>query len=118
MINHKRFELHGFEPDTTNNRMELTAAIEALRSLPDRSKVQMFTDSSYLLNGATVWLKGWKDRGWKRKEGPLLNIDLWQALDVELQRHDIKWHWVKGHAGNVYNEQADQLATGAISKKS
>lgn len=114
IANRKRTEIYGGEPETTNNRMELTAAIEALRSLSDGSTVQMYTDSSYLLNGATAWLKGWKVRGWKRKEGPLLNVELWQALDVELQRHHIQWEWVKGHAGNTYNERADQLATLAI----
>ncbi|MGB4594381.1 MAG: ribonuclease HI [Anaerolineaceae bacterium] len=114
IINRKRKEISGGEPETTNNRMELMAAIEALRSLAEKSNVQIYTDSSYLLNGATAWLKGWKERGWKRKEGPLLNVDLWQELDKELQRHEIKWEWVKGHAGNTYNERADQLATRAI----
>ncbi len=118
IVNRRRKEISGGEKETTNNRMELTAAIEALRSLPDGSDVYMFTDSSYLLNGATAWLKGWKERGWKRKEGPLLNVDLWQALDRELERHNIEWKWVKGHAGNPYNERADQLATGAIPWKS
>lgn len=118
IVNRRRKEISGGEKETTNNRMELTAAIEALRSLPDGSDVYVFTDSSYLLNGATAWLKGWKERGWKRKEGPLLNVDLWQALDRELERHNIEWKWVKGHAGNPYNERADQLATGAIPWKS
>jgi ribonuclease HI len=112
--NRKVKEISGGEAETTNNRMELTAAIEALRLLPEGSQVQMVTDSSYLLNGASVWMKGWKARGWKRKEGPLLNVDLWQALDKQLERHEIKWEWVKGHAGNQYNERADQLATAAI----
>jgi len=118
IVNRRRKEISGGEQETTNNRMELTAAIEALRSLPDGSDVNMFTDSSYLLNGATAWLKGWKERGWKRKEGPLLNVDLWKLLDVELQRHNICWQWVKGHSGNTYNERADQLATSAIPWKS
>lgn len=112
--NRKVKEISGGEPDTTNNRMELTAAIEALRLLPEGSQVQMYTDSSYLVNGASAWMKGWKARGWKRKEGPLLNVDLWQALDKELERHEVKWEWVKGHAGNGFNERADHLATRAI----
>ncbi|NLW72268.1 MAG: ribonuclease HI [Chloroflexi bacterium] len=109
-------EISGGERSTTNNRMELTAALEALRALPVRSQVRFFTDSSYLMNGATAWIKGWKARGWQRKGGPLLNVDLWQALDEQLSKHKVSWNWVKGHAGDRYNERADKLANAAVPK--
>lgn len=107
-------EISGAERQTTNNRMEITAALEGLKALKQPSVVQFFTDSSYLVNAATSWLPGWKARGWKRKDGVLLNADLWQELDRELAKHKVDWTWVKGHAGNRYNERADQLATDAI----
>lgn len=107
-------EMWGAEPQTTNNRMELTAALEALKTLKMPCNVQIFTDSSYLLKGASEWLKGWKQRGWRRKEGALLNADLWQALDAELAKHQVSWQWVKGHAGHTLNERADELAREAI----
>lgn len=107
-------EISGAEPLTTNNRMEITAALEALKALKQPSVIQLFTDSSYLVNAATAWLPGWKARGWKRKGGELLNVDLWQELDREMAKHQISWIWVKGHAGNRYNERADELATDAI----
>jgi ribonuclease HI len=94
--------------------MELTAALEALKTLNKPCSVEFYTDSSYLLKGASEWLKGWKQRGWRRKEGPLLNADLWQALDVELAKHQVSWQWVKGHAGHPLNERADELARNAI----
>lgn len=107
---HER-ELMGGTPDTTNNRMELTAAIEALRALKMPCRVEMHTDSLYLKNGITRWLKGWIKKGWKLSSGkPVKNKDLWQALDTEAARHDINWHWVKAHADNALNNRADALA--------
>jgi ribonuclease HI len=107
-------ELGGADPDTTNNRMELTAAIEALRALNQPSRVTLHTDSQYLKNGIEGWLYGWIKNDWQTiKGGPVQNRDLWQALHAEIQRHDITWEWVKGHAGNEYNERVDQLATQA-----
>lgn len=114
---HKK-EICGAEPQTTNNRMEITAALEGLKALKKPSDVHLFTDSSYLVNAATKWLPGWKARGWKRKDGVLLNADLWQELDREMAKHKINWTWVKGHAGDRYNERADQVATDAIKKLS
>ena len=111
-----RKEINGAELQTTNNRMEITAALEGLKALNQPSVVQLFTDSSYLVNAATAWIPGWKARGWKRKDGVLLNADLWQELDREMARHEINWTWVKGHAGNRYNERADELANKAIRK--
>ncbi len=107
-------EISGGECETTNNRMEITAAMEALRSLKKPCRVVFFTDSTYLLRGATEWLPDWKRRNWKRKEGKLANIDLWKALDEHLGKHAIEWVWVKGHAGNRFNEKADELARKAI----
>ena len=109
-----RKEINGAEPQTTNNRMEITAALEGLKALNQPSIVQLFTDSSYLVNAATERIPSWKARGWKRKDGVLLNADLWQELDREMARHEINWTWVKGHAGNRYNERADELANKAI----
>ena len=114
---HKK-EISGAEPQTTNNRMEITAALEGLRALTSPAVVNLFTDSSYLINAATEWLPGWKARGWRRKDGVLLNVDLWQELDCEMAKHEISWTWVKGHAGNRYNERADKLANDAIRKLS
>ena len=108
--------LTGGEHETTNNRMEITAALQGLRALKTRSQVTIFTDSTYLLQGATEWMPNWKARGWKRKGGKLLNVDLWQAMDQELTRHEVSWVWVQGHAGNVMNERADRLAVAAIPK--
>ncbi|MEA4813008.1 MAG: ribonuclease HI [Anaerolineaceae bacterium] len=114
LFGEKRKEISGGEKETTNNRMELMAAIEALKILKKPCKVQFHTDSSYLMQGASEWLPGWKARGWRRKEGPLLNADLWQVLEPELNKHQISWQWVKGHAGNPLNERADELARNAI----
>lgn len=108
--------LTGGEHETTNNRMEITAALQGLRALKTRSQVTIYTDSTYLLQGATEWMPNWKARGWKRKGGKLLNVDLWQAMDQELSRHEVSWVWVQGHAGNVMNERADKLAVAAIPK--
>jgi ribonuclease HI len=104
-------ELTGGEPDTTNNRMEMTAAIQALEALKAPCAVTLFTDSTYVMKGLTEWLPGWKRRGWKTAAGaPVKNQDLWQRLDAACQRHRIEWRWVKGHAGDPGNEAADDLA--------
>ena len=104
-------ELTGGAAETTNNRMELLAAIEALKSLPDGSAVRLTTDSVYVKDGITNWIKNWKARGWKTAaKKPVKNVDLWQELDSEAQRHSVEWHWVKGHAGHAGNERADELA--------
>ena len=102
--------LAGSEPDTTNNRMELTAAIEALRALKRPCRVDFYTDSQYLCRGITEWLPGWRRRGWKRKGGALVNLDLWKTLDGLVQQHEVTWHWVRGHAGLLENERVDALA--------
>jgi len=110
---HER-EISGGENDTTNNRMELRAALEALRALTEPCQVTLFTDSEYLKKGITLWMPNWKRRNWRRKGGKLANVDLWMKLDEEIQRHEIHWRWVKGHAGNVMNERVDKLAKAAI----
>lgn len=104
-------ELFGGEAETTNNRMELTAVIEGLRALKRPVQASIYTDSQYVMKGMNEWIKGWKARGWKTaSKEPVKNVDLWQALDTECARHELKWHWVKGHAGHVENERADALA--------
>ena len=104
-------ELHGGEPETTNNRMELTAAIEALSALKRAAPVDLYTDSKYLRDGVTQWIHNWKKNGWKTSsKKPVKNADLWQKLDDLLDRHSVDWHWVKGHAGHDLNERADELA--------
>ncbi len=110
-------KLTGHHPDTTNNRMELTAAVQALQALNRRSQVDFYTDSEYLRRGITEWLPGWKKRGWKRKGGALANQDLWQALEAALADHDITWHWVRGHAGNRDNQRVDSMARRAIRQR-
>ena len=105
----KRRELSGGEAETTNNRMELMAAITALETLERRSKITVVTDSAYLKDGITKWVYGWKKNGWKKKGG-LKNAELWQRLDAARERHDVAWEWVKGHAGHSENERADALA--------
>lgn len=108
-------ELYGGESETTNNRMELRAAIEALKALKEPCAVTLTTDSVYVRNGITQWLQGWKKKGWKTAgKKPVKNIDLWQALDEQNQRHQVDWHWVKGHSGHRENEIADQLANRGI----
>ena len=108
-------ELFGGEPDTTNNRMELQAAIAALQALSRPCRVELTTDSVYVKNGITTWLSGWKQKGWKTAaRKPVKNVDLWQALYAENQRHEVQWHWVKGHSGHPENERADQLANKGI----
>jgi ribonuclease HI len=108
-------ELFGGEPDTTNNRMELTAVIRALDALKRPSKVRVHTDSTYVQQGIKTWIHGWKKNGWKTKsKEPVKNADLWQLLDAASARHDIEWLWVKGHAGHEGNERADALANKGI----
>jgi ribonuclease HI len=108
-------ELSGGEHATTNNRMELTAAIEGLRALKNASSVTLYTDSRYVMDGAMKWLAGWKSKGWKTADKkPVKNEDLWHALDEQIARHQITWRWVRGHDGHVENERADALARGAI----
>jgi ribonuclease HI len=112
---HHARELSGSEPLTTNNRMELTAAIEALESLKRPMRVRLVTDSEYLRKGITVWLSGWKARGWRTADRqPVKNRDLWERLDAAAAMHEIDWRWLKGHAGHALNERADQLARAAI----
>jgi len=106
--------LSGAEPHTTNNRMELTAAVQALRALTEPCRVDFYTDSEYLRRGITEWLPDWRRRGWKRKSGKLANIDLWQALEASLKEHEITWHWVRGHAGNQFNQRVDSMARKAM----
>lgn len=104
-------ELSGGEPETTNNRMELMAAISALEELKKPSPVDLFTDSTYVRDGITIWIHNWKRSGWKTAaRKPVKNVDLWRRLDTAMVRHDVNWHWVKGHAGNPDNERADELA--------
>jgi ribonuclease HI len=103
-------ELCGGEPDTTNNQMELTAAIEALNALKESCKVELYTDSKYLQNGISTWLPNWVRNGWKTSNRkPVKNQELWQALHEATQRHTITWKWVKGHAKNEFNNRVDQL---------
>jgi ribonuclease HI len=114
-IGHRERELHGGEPATTNNRMELTAAIRALEALKRRCEVALYTDSQYLRLGITTWLADWKRRGWRTADRkPVKNQDLWQALDALAAKHDIEWHWVRGHDGHPENERADALANRGI----
>lgn len=104
-------ELKGGEPDTTNNRMELMAAISALEALKRPVPIRLHTDSQYVKNGITTWIHGWKKNGWKTaSKDPVKNEDLWRRLDDLVARHTVEFHWVKGHAGHVENERADQLA--------
>ncbi len=109
--------LSGFEPETTNNRMELTAAIEGLRALTRPCEVDLNTDSKYVLQGINDWIENWKANGWKTAtKKPVKNADLWNLLDKQTLRHRVNWHWVKGHAGIEGNEEADRLANMAIDR--
>lgn len=104
-------ELCGGEPDSTNNRMELMAAIQALEALKKPCKVELHTDSTYVMKGISEWIHGWKKRGWKTADNkPVKNDDLWRRLDLARSRHEVAWRWVKGHAGHELNERADGLA--------
>ncbi len=111
----KERELSGGEAQTTNNRMELTAALEALRALGKPTAVRIVTDSTYVRDGITKWVHGWKRNGWKTAaKKPVKNAELWQALDEAARAHDVTWDWVKGHAGHPENERADELARGGM----
>lgn len=111
----QRKTLNGYTAETTNNRMELTAVIEGLRALKRSCRVELITDSKYVMQGINSWMANWKRNGWKTAaRKPVKNIDLWQQLDSEVQRHEIEWRWVKGHSGNPGNELADELANQAI----
>lgn len=108
-------ELWGGEAETTNNRMELLATINALNALKEPCEVTLFTDSQYVRLGITEWLANWKSRGWKTAaKKPVKNADLWQQLELACERHKISWHWVKGHSGDLGNERADQLANRGV----
>ena len=116
-FNGRQKELSGGEPETTNNRMELTGAIKALKALNRPCRVQFYTDSQYVRKGITEWISAWKRRGWKTAgKKPVKNQDLWQELDEAVQQHKIHWHWVRGHAGQRDNERVDKLARNAIPK--
>lgn len=107
--------IYGAEPHTTNNRMELMGAIEALRALKKETRVVLWTDSQYVKKGMTEWISGWKAKGWRNAaKEPVKNEDLWRLLDAEAARHQVDWRWVKGHAGHEGNEIADQLANQAV----
>ena len=113
---HKR-EISGAVPATTNNRMELMGALQAMRALNQPCEIKLHTDSQYVKKGMTEWLPGWKRNGWRTSsKEPVKNADLWRELEVEAARHKLHWHWVKGHAGNRDNERCDELATEAITK--
>ena len=108
-------ELFGGEKDTTNNRMELMAAIESLATLKHTCQVSLTTDSQYVRKGITEWMVNWKKRGWKTAaKKPVKNADLWQRLEKEAERHEVSWHWVKGHSGHPENEKADELANRGV----
>ena len=113
----KTKELCGGEALTTNNKMELTAAIEALNALKRACTVELHTDSQYVHKGISEWIRGWKRNGWRTADKkPVKNTDLWQRLDAAISHHDVRWHWVKGHAGHELNERADRLAVDAIAQ--
>jgi ribonuclease HI len=114
-----RKEVYGCEPHTTNNRMELTAAIEGLRTLKEKCEVEVITDSEYLKNGITQWITAWKKRNWMTSQKkPVVNRDLWEELDDQVARHQTKWSWTKGHASHEDNNRADELASLAAREQS
>ena len=118
MYNGRERELWGGEPHTTNNRMELMAAIAALETLKRPCRVELYTDSQYLRNGITTWIGGWKARGWKTAQNDSVkNVDLWQRLDEAQRRHKVSWHWVRGHSGQPENERVDGLAQRGIAEQ-
>jgi len=110
-------ELKGFEEYSTNNRMELTAALEALRKVDPKKTIRIYTDSQYLQKGVTEWMKNWRERNWKRKGGVLANLDLWKALSIETEKRKISWKWIRGHSGHPMNEKVDRLARGMIARR-
>jgi ribonuclease HI len=110
-------EMNGGETETTNNRMEMMAVIRALEAIKGTPKIEIHTDSKYVMQGITEWIEGWKARGWKTAgKKPVKNVDLWQEMDALVAKHDITFHWVKGHAGHPENERADALAVSGIPK--
>jgi ribonuclease HI len=114
-VGERERELSGAEANTTNNRMEMMAAIVALEALKRPSSVELSTDSRYVLDGATKWMANWKRNGWRTaKREPVKNVDLWQRLEQALAPHQVKWHWVRGHSGHVENERVDAIARAAI----
>jgi ribonuclease HI len=116
--NHHTKEIYGCDPQTTNNRMELRAAIEGLRALKEDCEVEVVTDSEYLKNGITTWIHGWKKKGWlTAAKKPVVNQDLWQALDEQANRHKTTWTWTKGHANHEDNNRCDELATRAAKEQ-
>lgn len=117
LIGHQRKEISGSEKFTTNNRMELMAALKALEALNEPHRVSLFTDSQYLQLGITEWMPVWIKRGWRRKGGKLANAELWQKLNQKIQEHEIEWNWVQGHAGDPLNERVNRLAQKAIRQK-
>ncbi len=110
----REIPLTGAVPDTTSNRMELTAAVEAFQGLPEPHQVKIHTDSQYLKRGVTEWMPTWRARNWRRKGGKLANVDLWKALDAVIQEHNINWQWVKAHASSKNNNRVDRLAREAM----
>src|SRR6266542_1899757 len=117
--NHQRKELYGSESHTTNNRMELTAAIQGLKALSEVCEVEVVTDSEYMKKGITEWIHGWKRNGWKTtSKQPVVNQDLWQELDAQVNRHHTTWKWTKGHASHPDNNRCDELATAAARNQS
>lgn len=117
IYNEHKKEIYGGEQETTNNRMELMAAIMALEALKKKSRIKLYTDSKYVLKGITEWMNNWKKRGWKTSnKKPVKNEDLWRRLDLAIIMHDINWIWVKGHSGNEGNEKADSLANKGVSE--
>jgi ribonuclease HI len=111
-------EINGGAPDTTNNRMEMTAVIEALKLLTRPCRIVITTDSQYVVKGMTEWISGWQKKGWKNsKKEPVLNRDLWEALLEQTKQHTVEWKWVRGHAGHAENERCDQLARDAIANR-
>lgn len=107
--------LSGAEALTTNNRMELMAAIQGLATVPDACVIDLYTDSQYVQKGISLWIEGWKRRGWRKADkSPVKNEDLWKQLDAQSARHEVKWHWVKGHSGHPENDRVDQIANDAI----
>ena len=109
-------ELSGGEADSTNNRMELTAAIQALLAIPQGSRVELYTDSQYVKRGMEEWMAGWLAKNWRGSSGPVANQDLWKALLAASYGHQVNWHWVRGHTGNAYNERVDRLCNRARKK--
>jgi ribonuclease HI len=110
-------EISGFEKETTNNRMEMQAVIQALRAVKKPLEIEIYTDSKYVMDGITSWIKSWKQNNWRNaNRKPVKNADLWRELDEEVAKHKINWHWVKGHSGNHYNEIVDKLARKAAEK--